>query len=120
LAAAQAQATRARKVFDVYTESTKTALESIYQKVEGDFSDYYRFLNEDDESSFAAKLTPSMGKLGFGVDFYKRGFFPPGAYHSEGHQDSMGLCLYLALMRHLQGDGSPARVQTPFDWISRI
>lgn len=46
-----------------------------------------------------------MGKLGFDVDFYGRGLFPPGAYHSEGHQDSMGLCLYLALMRHLQGAG---------------
>lgn len=30
--------------------------------------------------------------------------FPPGAYHSEGHQDGMGLCLYLALMKHLLGD----------------
>lgn len=29
--------------------------------------------------------------------------FPPGAYHSEGHQDGMGICLYLALMNHLLG-----------------
>src|SRR2546429_1193686 len=27
--------------------------------------------------------------------------FPPGAYHSEGHQDSMGVCRYLALMKRL-------------------
>ena len=26
------------------------------------------------------------------------------AYHSEGHQDAMGLCLYLALMRHTLGN----------------
>jgi hypothetical protein len=39
------------------------------------------------------QLVPSMGKLGFDVDSTDRGF-PPGAYHSEGHQDSMGLCLY--------------------------
>ncbi len=45
-----------------------------------------------------------MGKLGFNVDFYGRGYFPPGAYHSEGHQDGMGLCLYLALMKHILGD----------------
>jgi hypothetical protein len=105
LAAAEMRAKTARKVFDVYSTSTETALEAIYKKVEADFSNYYRILNDDDESTFAAQLTPSMGKLGFGVDFYKRGFFPPGAYHSEGHQDSMGLCLYLALMKHLQGDG---------------
>ena len=46
-------------------------------------------------------LSEKIGKLGFDVDFYGRGHFPPGAYHSEGHQDGMGLCLYLALMNHL-------------------
>jgi hypothetical protein len=46
---------------------------------------------------------PSIGKLSFDVDFYGRGHFPPGAYHSEGHQDGMGLCLYLALMNYLLG-----------------
>jgi len=29
--------------------------------------------------------------------------FPPGAYHSEGHQDGMGICLYLALVEKVQG-----------------
>ena len=44
-------------------------------------------------------LTPSEGKLDFDVNFYERGLFPPAAFHSEGHQDSMGVCLYLALMK---------------------
>ena len=35
------------------------------------------------------------------VDFYGRGKFPPLALHSEGHQDTMGLCLYLALSERL-------------------
>lgn len=30
--------------------------------------------------------------------------YPPGAFHSEGHQDGMGVCLYLALMKRLLGD----------------
>ena len=68
------------------------------------FGKLYRLINHDDEERFEAKLKPSLGKLGFDVDFYGRGFFPPGAYHSEGHQDGMGLCLYLALMNHLAGD----------------
>src|SRR5207249_1246764 len=79
-------------------------LEGLYRQVEQDFADLYREINKDDESGFTAKLTPSLGKLGFDVDFYGRGHFPPGAYHSEGHQDGMGLCLYLALMKHLQGN----------------
>ena len=43
--------------------------------------------------------------LSFNVDFYGKGKFPPGAYHSEGHQDSMGVCLYLALMKRTLGAG---------------
>lgn len=34
------------------------------------------------------------------VDFYSRGLHPPNAMHSEGHQDSMGVCLFLALSEH--------------------
>jgi recombinational DNA repair ATPase RecF len=38
------------------------------------------------------------------VNFYERGPLPPGPFHSEGHQDGMGVCLYLALMKRLFGD----------------
>lgn len=37
----------------------------------------------------------------FEVDFLGRGAHPPHALHSEGHQDSMGLCLFLALNEEL-------------------
>jgi len=93
-----------KKVYDVYVDVSTKALEGVYKDVEGEFSKLYRSVNSEDEHSFTAKLVPSIGKLGFDVDFYGRGHFPPGAYHSEGHQDAMGLCLYLALMRKLQGN----------------
>jgi ABC-type branched-subunit amino acid transport system ATPase component len=96
-------AERAKIVFDLYVTETDKALDKIYKDVEVSFMELYRYLNSD-EGGFEAALRPSNGKLGFDVDFYGRGFFPPGAYHSEGHQDSMGLCLYLALMKHLLGD----------------
>ncbi|QIH33442.1 AAA family ATPase [Sphingobacterium sp. DR205] len=92
------------KVFDTYGIVVTQTLEDLYRDVESHFIDLYRFINSDDESAFTAQLTPSIGKLGFNVDFYGRGYFPPGAYHSEGHQDGMGLCLYLALMKHILGD----------------
>lgn len=103
--AANYQAQNARQVSDIYSKISDEVLTGIYSHVEQDFASLYRFTNRDDEDKFNAKLLPSLGKLGFDVDFYGRGFFPPGAYHSEGHQDSMGLCLYLALMRYIQGDG---------------
>ncbi len=104
LKGAEQKASAARYVFETYGKMTTDALETIYKNVESLFSKLYRLVNYDDEDKFQAQLKPSIGKLGFDVDFYGRGFFPPGAYHSEGHQDGMGLCLYLALMNHLAGD----------------
>jgi multidrug efflux pump subunit AcrA (membrane-fusion protein) len=91
-------------VVQQFEEASRAALTALYKEVEKDFSRYYAFVHRDDESQFLGKLTPSLGKLSFDVDFHGKGMFPPGAYHSEGHQDSMGLCLYLALMRRILGD----------------
>lgn len=98
------QALLTNKIYTQYADVSTRVLNDIYKEVEKDFSSYYEYINKDDEIGFTAKLIPSTGKLGFDVDFYGKGFFPPGAYHSEGHQDSMGICLYLALMKHLQGE----------------
>src|SRR6266699_2863950 len=102
--AAEIAWTTAKAAYDAYCSVLEHELNTLYDAVQEDFSTFYRAINEDDESKFTAKLTPSEGKLEFDVNFYERGLFPPGAYHSEGHQDSMGVCLYLALMKRLLGD----------------
>lgn len=93
-----------KAAYDAYCSVLEDELNTLYEEVQEDFSKFYRAINKDDESKFTAKLTPSEGKLDFDVNFYERGLFPPGAYHSEGHQDGMGVCLYLALMKRLFGD----------------
>ncbi len=96
-------ASRGKFAYKAYCEVAEAALVGLYKEVEGDFSMYYQLLNHDDEGEFTAKFEPANGKLGFLVDFHKKGMFPPGAYHSEGHQDGMGVCLYLALMKRVLG-----------------
>jgi RecF/RecN/SMC N terminal domain len=93
-----------KTVYKTYCDVAEEHLGALYAAVEGDFSAYYREINADDEGDFKAKLEPSEGKLDLEVDFYGRGMFPPGAYHSEGHQDGMGVCLYFALMKRLLGE----------------
>jgi hypothetical protein len=102
--AAERAASLAESAYDAYCGIMEHELNTLYEEVQGDFSTFYRTINEDDEATFSAKLTPSAGKLDLDVNFYERGLFPPGAYHSEGHQDGMGVCLYLALMKRLMGD----------------
>lgn len=93
----------AQKVYGHYNAVSNTVLEGIYDAVAKEFTELYQAIN-DDEGGFTGKLKAEPAKLSFNVDFYGRGTFPPGAYHSEGHQDGMGLCLYLALMKHTLGD----------------
>jgi hypothetical protein len=100
----ESQSTIAQKILDHYNTTATRVLEGIFDQVAKDFSSYYRSINHDDEEKFVGTLTSEPAKLSFNVDFYGRGLFPPGAYHSEGHQDAMGLCLYLALMKHTLGD----------------
>jgi hypothetical protein len=89
------------ELYEAYCAAADGILEDLYAKVEARFSSFYRQINEGDEVTFKAELTPSSGKLDLAVDFYALGMFPPGAYHSEGHQDGMGICLYLALVERL-------------------
>jgi len=100
---AQMAAACAQKAYDAYCGVQERQLNTLYEDVQNDFGAYYREINDDDESTFSAKLTPAEGRLDLDVNFYERGLFPPGAYHSEGHQDGMGVCLYLALMKRLFG-----------------
>lgn len=93
----------AQKVYGHYNTVSNTVLEGIYDAVAKEFTELYQAIN-DDEGKFIGKLKAEPAKLSFNVDFYGRGTFPPGAYHSEGHQDGMGLCLYLALMKQTLGD----------------
>lgn len=94
----------AASAYKAYCDAAESVLNALYEDVQESFAELYRLINKDDEGEFKAKLSPADGKLDLTVDFHKRGLFPPGAYHSEGHQDGMGLCLYLALMKQLQGE----------------
>jgi recombinational DNA repair ATPase RecF len=92
---------RAVTTLNEYEKSRDKILNSLYDSIENDFVRYYKELHGKDENGFDAKIQPSGAGLDFGVDFYGRGYHPPIALHSEGHQDSMGLCLYLALNKRL-------------------
>lgn len=92
---------KANILLGCFEGSRDKILGDLYQQVAERFVEMYRAVHGSDEDSFAATFQPDGASLNFAVDFYGRGMHPPHALHSEGHQDSMGLCLYLALNEHL-------------------
>lgn len=96
-AAARVTETRARLLLDRFVTARDSVLEELYDGVRDRFVALYKFIHHDDEGDFTAEFAPSGAGVDLTVDFHARGAHPPHALHSEGHQDSMGLCLFLAL-----------------------
>lgn len=90
-----------RQLAAAFQQTRDEALSGLYESIRERFVEFYRFIHGADEGKFDAVLKQEGAALRFEVDFYGKGFNPPHALHSEGHQDSMGLCLYLALAEHL-------------------
>lgn len=94
-------AERAQALEETFEQARDSILGQLYAKIQDRFTALYRSLHGEDEDAFVASLEPEGAALKFEVDFHGHGKHPPQALHSEGHQDSMGLCLYFALAERL-------------------
>jgi len=95
---------RAKALLRHFEETRDSVLESIYDAIKDNFNEYYTTIHSEDEKAFSSRIKHEGAELIFEVDFYGRGLFPPHALHSEGHQDSMGVCLFFALNKYLTQD----------------
>ena len=84
-----------------YEKARDMVLEGLYSRIADRFVEFYRVLHSHEGDLFGAGLQPQRAGLIFEVDYMGRGTHPPHALHSEGHQDSMGVCLFLALNEEL-------------------
>ena len=88
-------------LYNTFVESRNFILDQLYSEIKDRFVELYRELHLDNEMDFKAIIVSEGAGVDFKVDFHGRGVNPPNALHSEGHQDSMGICLYLALAERL-------------------
>lgn len=91
----------AETLLSAFIESRDQILDDLYTNIKDRFVELYRKLHSSDEENFDALIASSGAGVDFKVNFHGQGNHPPHALHSEGHQDSMGICLYLALAERL-------------------
>ncbi|MGV9200505.1 MAG: hypothetical protein ACOC4M_16985, partial [Promethearchaeia archaeon] len=93
-----------KTIIDLFEEAEREMLSDLYSKIEQSFNEYYTKIHPDEQEinlDFEAKRTESVElEAGFGE---KRD--SPLAFHSEGHIDTMGICLFLALRDQLNPQG---------------
>ena len=97
---------RSNVLLSEFDKARDLVLGSLYTRVARRFVEFYCLLHDHEREAFDASFRPQRSSLNFEVDFLGRGNHPPHALHSEGHQDSMGVCLFLALSEELAG-GKP-------------
>jgi len=95
-----------KKVYDNFIDARDEILQETYDAVADKFEEYYKEIHEDEEE-FSPEIKPTEAGLDMRVGFHDGDKHPPHALHSEGHQDSMGLCLYLALCDHFESENLP-------------
>lgn len=88
---------RATVLFNAYVASQTNTLNEIYNSIQDRFSQLYKVIHEYDEGSFSSVFNRRAASLELQVKFKDGNMYPPNAVHSEGHQDSMGICLFFAL-----------------------
>ena len=88
---------KSNELLKAYQDARNSVLNGMYDQIKNRFKELYCILHDHEADTFNARLEPDRAGLQFTVDYLGHGLNPPQALHSEGHQDTMGLCLFLAL-----------------------
>ena len=100
----QKQFSRASILCEAYVNSQTKTLNDMYNSIQDRFSQLYKIIHESDESEFSSSFNRKAASLELQVKFKDGNMYPPNAVHSEGHQDSMGICLFFALSEKISNN----------------
>jgi len=96
----------ARDTYGTFNRVKNREIQTVYDELRSDLADYYDFLHPE-EGHGVVQLTMDPRKRGSSelqMGFYERALEDPRAFSSEGHLDSLGLCLFLAFANRFNGD----------------
>lgn len=88
----------AETTLKTFSETKKNAITDIFEKIESLVDEYYEFIHEDDEINSPKINVKNSKGLTLGLIFDEDDE-DPRSYSSEGHLDSLGLCIFLAFAK---------------------
>lgn len=91
----------ARKVYTYFSETKKAKIEEIYEAITEDLNSFYYSLHPKDPHK-NIELSVASGRRAsttLTIESFGREGEDPRALTSEGHQDSLGLCIFLAFVK---------------------
>ncbi len=95
-------------IYECFVSTKRAEVQKIYRELEGDIKRFFHLLHQD-EGYRDLSLEVHEGRRAsteIKMDFYDREQEDPRAFNSEGHLDSLGLCVFLAFVKRFN-EGFP-------------
>lgn len=91
----------ASKVYTTFSKIKRSKIQEIYNSISGTIDTYYSMLHPNDPHKDIDLSVSSVRRASteLRIDSFGRGKEDPKAFISEGHQDSLGLCIFLAFVK---------------------
>ncbi|MFD1641788.1 AAA family ATPase [Halohasta litorea] len=86
-----------------FINARRKVIGEIYNDITDRVETYYNSIHPDESDTSTSIVVTETG-ADLQKEFYDAGEYPPHSVFSEGHLDSLGLCLHLALADYLQQD----------------
>jgi len=88
-------------IYDCFVNTKRTEVQAIYSELESDIERFFKYLhtNEGYGGVRLAVQEDRRASTEIKVDFHERQQEDPRAFNSEGHLDSLGLCVFLAFVK---------------------
>ena len=91
----------AEKTYNLFTESKIKYVEELVREIETDVINFYQFIHIDDEIRNPKLIVSKAKGVKLEIDFYDKSGINPRSFSSEGHLDTLGICLFLAIAKRL-------------------
>ncbi|HJH26172.1 MAG TPA: hypothetical protein C5S37_05195 [Methanophagales archaeon] len=91
----------AEKIFSAFSETKKAKIQEIYNSIQGNIQGFYSMLHPN-EPHKNIELTVALGRRAsteLRMESFGREGEDPRALTSEGHLDSLGLCIFLGFVK---------------------
>jgi len=98
-------------IYDCFVSTKRTEVQGIYRELESNIERFFKLLHAG-EGYRDVKLEVNEGRRAsteIKMNFYEREQEDPRAFSSEGHLDSLGLCVFLAFVKRFN-QGFPVMV----------
>ena len=94
------------KIYDSFLNLKKIKIQSIFDSIQSDIQDYYSLLHPNDPHNNIKLKIVNRASAELKITSFNREDQDPRALTSEGHLDSLGLCIFLALVKKFNQDCS--------------